>query len=441
MLLGFNMHSYLISSFYPVRSLLLLFTVMSLSACSSLSGHIKDGNMPAARNMIAEGADVNGSNQSGAPLWWAAYRGNMEAIKLLVGAGADINLSTALGGAVWGNHFEAAKYLLEAGADVNGESNMEETPMQFAAAYSPDLIGILLEYGAEVNSQNWWGSTPLFYIARFQLKGKGLKALLEAGADPGIARDNGDTPLMWAMEYDNHVVAGLLNTYQSDQSDWQIAKNTDTEQAYKGYLQKHNISGYRKEVNSKIAEIQAARGALKIAKKAKKQKQQASKLVNLKKHSRCKLHEKNWVYTSGNCSGKYGHGMGKAVTVAGLSFEGRFKNGYRTSGKILLNNALMYDGPIQNGKPHGTGICMNKGEPEDCNYYHGKRTDVLFKQRIEFAEQKKIMLDQQKNLDEKLARLGGGSGGKGKTAMDLVTNAAKKKAADEAVDYLFDQLF
>ena len=105
----------------------------------------------------------------------------------------------------------------------------------------------------------------------------------------------------------------------------------------------------------------------------------------------------------------------------------------------------MYEGPIQKGKPHGSGICMHKDEPEDCNYYHGKRTDVLFKQRIEFAEQRKIMLDQQKSLDEKLARLGGGStnssGGNGNTAMDLVSKAAKKKAADEAVDYLFNQLF
>ena len=430
------MDCYLSIRLYLVRVLLLLFIVMSLSACSSLSGHIQDGNMVAVKKLIAEGAEVNGG-----PLAVAAGNNNIEAIQLLLDAGADINESEALHSSIRTNSVDAFTYLLEAGANADGTSGQSLAPLHFAAIYHPNFIEKLLQSGADVNMQNKWGLTALMYTARFQLEGKGSRVLLEAGADPSVAIYDNKTALMWAIDYDNHVVLSILKEYRGNQADWQMAKTTHTVQAYKSYLQKHAGSPHKKEAHLKISEIKSKRNAVKIARKAKKQKQQKNELASLKKQSRCKLKENNWVYTSGQCSGKYGHGMGKAVTVAGLSFEGRFKNGYRTSGKILVNNALMYEGPIQKGKPHGSGICMHKGEPEDCNYYHGKRTDVLFKQRIEFAEQRKIMLDQQKSLDEKLARLGGSSGANGKTAMDLVTNAAKKKAADEAVDYLFDQLF
>ncbi|MEH6344834.1 MAG: ankyrin repeat domain-containing protein [Bermanella sp.] len=430
------MNTYLSFRFYLIRVLLLLFTVMGLSACSSLSSHIQDGDMVSVKRLIAEGVEVNGG-----PLAVAAAKNNIEAIKLLLEAGADINESEALHSSIRTNSANAFKYLLEAGANADGTSGQTLAPLHFSAIYYPHFIGELLEYGADVNIQNKWGLTALMYTARFQLEGKGLKVLLEAGADLSVAIYDNKTARMWAIDYDNHVVISILRGHQSDQADWQMAKATHTEQAYKNYLKKHDVSSHKKEANLKIAEIQAARGAVKIAKQAKKEVQQKRELTSLKKQSRCKLKEKNWVYTSGSCSGRYGHGMGKAVTVAGLSFEGRFKNGYRTSGKMLVNNVLMYDGAIQKGKPHGTGVCMHKGEPEDCNYYYGKRTDVLFKQRIEFAEQRKIMLDQQKSLDEKLARLGSGSGGSGTGAMGLVTNAAKKKATDEAVDYLFNQLF
>lgn len=430
------MNIYLSLRFYLFRVLVLLFIVMSLSACSSLSGHIQDGNMAAVKRSIAEGAEVNGG-----PLAVAAAKDNVEAIKLLLEAGADINESEALHSSIRANSVHAFKYLLENGANVDGNSAQSLAPLHFAAIYNPHFISELLQTGADVNILNKWGLTALMYTARFQPDGKGLRVLLDAGADLSIAIYDDKTARMWAIDYDNHVVISILSSYQNTQDDWIMAKATHTEQAYKSYLSKHANSPHTKEANIKIAEIRSKRSADKIAKQAKKEVQQKRELTSLKKKSRCQLKEKNWVYTSGECSGRYGHGMGKAVTVAGLSFEGRFKNGYRVSGKLLVNNALMYDGPIQKGKPHGTGVCMHQAEPEDCNYYYGKRTDVLFKQRLEFAEQRKIMLDQQKSLDEKLAQLGGGSGGKGKTNMGLVTNAIKKKATDEAVDYLFNQLF
>jgi len=430
-------------NFKLVRASLLLLMMTLLSACNSLSGYIKDGNMVEVQRMIVEGTDVNKDNNQGhAPLYTAAVENNVEAIKILLDAGADLNQSKALIGAVARNKINAVQFLLEVGANVNITDKSGGTPLLYAANYAPNLISDLIKHGADVNQQNYLGSTPLFYIAHFQLDGKGFKALIEAGANQSITRPDGDTALMWAINANNHTVAALLKNDLRNKSDWLNAKKLNTLQAYEDYLQKHDITSHREEANLRITEIQAERDKVKIAKQIKKEVQQANELAKLRKQSLCKLRDNNWIYTSGKCSKKYANGTGKAITTEGLSFEGRFKNGYRTFGKLLINNVLMYDGPIEQGKPHGSGICIHKGEPEDCNYYQGKRTDSLFKQRIEFAEQRKIMQAQQDQLEEKLALLGDGSRGTGsKTAMGLVTDAAKKRAADEAVNYLFDKLF
>ena len=388
-----------------LKAIFFILIALSLSACATtIADHIEEGNLTAARNMIAQGVDVNRNHHPYPhPLWISALYHNLEAAKMLVDAGADVNSSKAL--------FIAA------------ERN------------KLDMVNFLLQSGADVNHQDYYGNTPLFHNAKGQLEGVGFKELVEAGADPGIKNKKGETALMWANKHNNSAFINLLNQYQTDAPAWHNAQILDTELAYTNYLNNPSTTFFKEEANRKIENIVAINKAVKI--------KQAKQYSKLKKQSTCKLREKNWIFTQGQCSGKYGHGQGKAKTISGLTFEGQFKNGYRTSGQLLANGTLMYDGPLKNGKPHGSGICMHKGEPEDCNYYHGKRTDALYKQRIEFVEQRKIMLAQQKSLDEKLARLGNGSGGSanGKSATDMLTDAAKKKAADEAVDYLFDKLF
>ena len=133
--------------------------------------------------------------------------------------------------------------------------------------------------------------------------------------------------------------------------------------------------------------------------------------------------------------------MGKAKTMTGLTFVGKFENGYRVNGEIFANNILMYDGHLKEGRPHGSGVCMNNGEPEECKYYKGKRIDVLFKQRIEFAKQTELLTNQQKLIEAKLASMSTGNPSQPPTANDMVMTAMKKKAAEKAIGYLFDHLF
>jgi len=106
----------------------------------------------------------------------------------------------------------------------------------------------------------------------------------------------------------------------------------------------------------------------------------------------------------------------------------------------------MYDGTLKDDKPHGSGICMHQGEPEECKYYKGKRVDTLYKQRIEFAKQNALMVEQQAQIDKKLAEFSNTrqlakQSKNGQTMGDHLTNQLKRKASDKAADYLFDQLF
>ncbi|MEH6345061.1 MAG: ankyrin repeat domain-containing protein [Bermanella sp.] len=386
-----------------LKAIFIILIALSLSACATtIADHIEEGNLTAARNMIAQGTDVNRNHHPYPhPLWIAALHRNLEAAKMLVDAGADVNLSKALYIAVERNNL--------------------------------DMVNFLLQSGADVNFQDYYGNTPLFHNAKGQMGGIGFKELVEAGADPSIQNKKNETARMWATKHKNSAFINLLDQYQADVPAWEKTQSLDTELAYTKYLSNPFITFYKGKAKKKLDNIVAKNKAVKT-----KQEKQYSKL---KKQSTCNLHEKNWIYTQGQCSGKYGHGQGKAKTISGLTFKGSFKNGYRTYGQLLANGTLMYDGPLKNGKPHGSGICMHKGEPEDCNYYYGKRTDALYKQRIEFSEQRKILMAQQKSLNEKLARLGTGGSAKGKTATDMLTDAAKKKVTDEAVDYLFDKLF
>ena len=169
----------------------------------------------------------------------------------------------------------------------------------------------------------------------------------------------------------------------------------------------------------------------------------------------CKLTSDEWIYLSKSCKGSFAHGRGEAVNESkNLRFVGQFKSGQRVQGEIFAYGKLMYDGPLKNERPHGTGTCIHEGEPEECKFYKGKRTDVLYKQRIEFAKQREMLASTEKrindslketesNIDEKLANIQVQSSGsrQGSSAQDLVMDAVKKKAAEEAADFLFDQLF
>lgn len=182
------------------------------------------------------------------PLLFAARDGQINAARALIEAGADINdpgageKLTPLVMAISNGHYDLAKYLLDHGANPKLTNDTGLTAlyatidMQWAPyAWFPqpitaqesisylDLMKDLLEHGADPNARlkkhvwfrtlpedsSWvdnTGATPFWRAAQSDDLAA-MRLLVAHGANPWIATDHGDTPLMvavglgWALNF------------------------------------------------------------------------------------------------------------------------------------------------------------------------------------------------------------------------------------------------
>jgi ankyrin repeat protein len=179
-------------------------------------------------------------------LLFAARDGNLDLARILVDARADIERPSGNGthplvAAIMNNHIELAMFLLDRGADPNAADNFYKRPPLFAAVEmrNPDftrdtpppvpdkldpmdLIKALLAKGANSNarvnttpfrgffqvSANWANFDGQTAFIRAALNGDVtlMRLLLEHGADPNLATNEGATALMAAAGV-NWVVA------------------------------------------------------------------------------------------------------------------------------------------------------------------------------------------------------------------------------------------
>lgn len=100
--------------------------------------------------------------------------------------------------AITSNDLEGAKALMAAGADPNGHGKAGHSAVHLAAfSANLDTLEFILSHGGQPDNQNaLTGATPLVLaILSYDDHRQKLKRLLDAGADPNIADNNGDTPL------------------------------------------------------------------------------------------------------------------------------------------------------------------------------------------------------------------------------------------------------
>ncbi|KAJ4313076.1 hypothetical protein N0V84_009610 [Fusarium piperis] len=169
--------------------------------------------------LVRAGADVNERDTLGRAAIHLTR--NSEAVRILLDAGADPNAETLLGDTALHSLPKGAdenylKLLVEdGGADINKrESRRGQTPLMSAIARGLDLALCILDYGPDLNIVDNSGNGPLHYavyqygkpmfdkpLARTDESKKSdklltlLSALLEAGADPSLANEEGQTPL------------------------------------------------------------------------------------------------------------------------------------------------------------------------------------------------------------------------------------------------------
>ena len=151
---------------------------------------VRAGDLEAASNLLAAGADVNEPQGDGATaLQWAAHHNDLDAAKLLIDAGADVNVANALGA----------------------------TPLWLAAVNgSAPMVARLLEAGAHPNAALKMGETVLMTAARSGDLDT-VERLVAHAADVNAAEhERGQTALMWAVAQRHSEVARLLISHGAD---------------------------------------------------------------------------------------------------------------------------------------------------------------------------------------------------------------------------------
>jgi cytohesin len=154
-----------------------------------------NGNVEQARELLPPEDQLS--------VFEAAAFGAVERLRAILDADPDQVMVvsddgfTALHLAVFAEQDDAARLLLEHGADVNALSAgaIAKVPPLATAAFvrSTRLARLLLDAGADVNGQGEGGFTALHAAAQNDDE-ELVELLLERGADPGVANDEGKRP-------------------------------------------------------------------------------------------------------------------------------------------------------------------------------------------------------------------------------------------------------
>ncbi|TVU06259.1 hypothetical protein EJB05_49461 [Eragrostis curvula] len=178
------------------------------------------GHLDICRFLVEElGLDVNSTaDGSGTSVHFAAVGGDERALGYLLDHGGDPGApdakgSTPLHDAAEQGHCEAVRLLLSKGVDVD-PVNHRGTPLHLAAAKDRDqVVKILLEHdadaGADANFMSPSGPSILMEAVDDGLTDM-VKFLLESGADPNIADEDGKIPIMCAAVHGHRELVEIL---------------------------------------------------------------------------------------------------------------------------------------------------------------------------------------------------------------------------------------
>src|SRR5262245_41064044 len=201
-----------------------------------------EGHRDVAAALIELGAKVDAASKRGfTPLVFATIRNDVPTIETLLRAGANPNVAVQSGAtplivAMQYHHTAAALALVEGGANINVRDRAGNTTLHLAAQAGDErVVTALLARRADPNARTPKSTmavgprgggggrgapageqTPLMLAARND-HGQVMRALVEAGADPGAKAQDGASVLMaaasgarlktfqYAYEIDPHV--------------------------------------------------------------------------------------------------------------------------------------------------------------------------------------------------------------------------------------------
>lgn len=195
------------------------FDFKSAEASQILANVAQKGNVEAVRDLIAAGVIVTsepiqtGFGWSGTALANAAWRGDVEMLRVLLSAVKDPDVKTqGLERAASAGKLDALRLLIRYGANPTAPGVL----IGAASSGIPAVVQEILKYKPEINSRGQNGTTALITCLQayhskdtdVNLK-EVIRTLLDAGADPNIADDEGKTPLI-ANAWDVEIAKMLL---------------------------------------------------------------------------------------------------------------------------------------------------------------------------------------------------------------------------------------
>jgi ankyrin repeat protein len=181
---------------------------MSGSTGTALHAAAEAGHAGVVRVLLDAGAKVNDKSGGNTPLSVAAREGRLDVLRMLLDAGAKVDQkdragTTALHDAAAAGKLEAVRLLIERGAAVNVAAKDTGTALHAAAGA---LHSRTIRYDADGNATEEDRGDPLGV----------LRTLLAAGADPNLARGDGETVLTSAAG--QPAVVRLLLEHKADPS-------------------------------------------------------------------------------------------------------------------------------------------------------------------------------------------------------------------------------
>ncbi|MBI3789780.1 MAG: ankyrin repeat domain-containing protein [Gemmatimonadetes bacterium] len=205
-------------------------------------GTSEEDQLEAVRALLDAGADPNAAaplpdgSDSIPALYFPCAAGNVALARLLLERGAKPTDGESLYHAAQHGHEACLALLVAFGADVHrGPARHGNTPLHFLVAHTPGnritetaLRGMqwLLEHGADPNvpsyagrqKQPQAGETPLHRAAAVGHDIAVLRALVDAGADVNLRRDDGATAYQLAVRAGRSDVAAFLAEAGADPS-------------------------------------------------------------------------------------------------------------------------------------------------------------------------------------------------------------------------------